>query len=92
MSFTVPSDPPKPLEHGHASCLLCRLRKRHSEAMWEATRAGHNNIAACPHKTTVHLAVGQPTQLGCGLLAGHPGPHEFHVEWTHDYGDSEVQP
>jgi hypothetical protein len=38
----------------------------------------------CPSTTVAHLAFGGPSgvRVLCGNLAGHAGPHIFHVEWT----------
>ena len=38
----------------------------------------------CPATTTAHLGFKglSGVRVPCGHLAGHDGPHVFHVEWT----------
>lgn len=38
----------------------------------------------CPSSAVAHLGASMPggSRLMCGLLAGHGGPHVFHMEWT----------
>lgn len=42
-------------------------------------------ITPCPSTATSVLGmVGEPAEVRCGLLAGHDGPHQMHMEWTED--------
>ena len=38
----------------------------------------------CPSRVIAHLGMSTPagTELPCGLLAGHEGPHTYHIEWV----------
>lgn len=43
---------------------------------------GAETLRPCRAKTIAYLGFGGDGQLiPCGLLAGHEGPHRYHVEW-----------
>lgn len=55
-----------------------RLQRRMREDQPLLARIG---ARPCPSKFTAVLGFAEPTEIPCGLIAGHPGRHQYAAEW-----------
>lgn len=58
-----------------------RLKRRMREDQPLLARIG---AKPCPSKFTAVLGFTQPTEIPCGLVAGHSGNHQYAAEWGED--------
>lgn len=43
--------------------------------------------STCPAKAVAVLGFKTPTEIPCGLLDGHLGPHHYEITWSNDGQD-----